>query len=77
MSASDQAGRTDGGRGPFDFFRFHGFWAPGVRLFRNLNFAAKALLVSLAFATPLAVLLHAYLSGVQATIAAARIERAG
>ncbi|MDD0837303.1 methyl-accepting chemotaxis protein [Curvibacter sp. HBC61] len=39
------------------FFRFHGVWAPGVRLFRTLRFAAKALIISLAFLLPLLGLL--------------------
>jgi methyl-accepting chemotaxis protein len=34
------------------FFAHHGLWAPGVRLFRNLGFTAKALIISLAFAVP-------------------------
>jgi methyl-accepting chemotaxis protein len=34
------------------FFAHHGIWAPGVRLFRNLGFAAKAGLISLAFMVP-------------------------
>ena len=34
------------------FFAFHGIWAPGVRLFRSLNFAAKALIISVAFMLP-------------------------
>jgi methyl-accepting chemotaxis protein len=35
------------------FFAHHGIWAPGVRLFRSLRFAAKALIISLAFVVPL------------------------
>jgi methyl-accepting chemotaxis protein len=35
------------------FFAHHGIWAPGVRLFRQLSFAAKALILSLAFLLPL------------------------
>ncbi|HEX5805775.1 MAG TPA: methyl-accepting chemotaxis protein [Macromonas sp.] len=35
------------------FFRYHGFWAPGIRLFRCLRFSAKALIISLAFLLPL------------------------
>jgi methyl-accepting chemotaxis protein len=31
------------------FFSYHGVWAPGVRLFRHLRFASKALIVTLAF----------------------------
>ncbi len=39
---------TDGG-----FFSHHGIWAPGVRLFRQISFSAKALVISLAFTLPL------------------------
>ncbi len=34
------------------FFAFHGIWAPGVRLFRNLGFGMKAVIISLAFIVP-------------------------
>ena len=39
------------------FFAFHGIWAPGVRLFRSLNFAAKALIISVAFMLPTLLML--------------------
>ena len=39
------------------FFAHHGIWAPGVRLFRSLTFAAKAMIISLAFTVPLVSLL--------------------
>ncbi|MDP2007876.1 MAG: methyl-accepting chemotaxis protein [Rubrivivax sp.] len=39
---------ADGG-----FFAHHGIWAPGVRLFRALHFASKALIISLAFMVPM------------------------
>lgn len=39
------------------FFAHHGIWAPGVRLFRRLTFAAKAMIISLAFTVPLVWLL--------------------
>ncbi len=38
------------------FFAYHGPWAPGVRLFRNLRFGTKALIISLAFVVPLLAL---------------------
>jgi len=43
-------------RGWAAFFRYHGVWAPGVRLFRRLGFPAKAAIISLAFMVPLIVL---------------------
>jgi len=39
------------------FFAYHGIWAPGVRLFRSLNFAAKALIISVAFMLPTLLML--------------------
>ena len=38
------------------FFEHHGAWAPGVRLFRTLNFRAKALIISTVFLLPTALL---------------------
>lgn len=38
------------------FFEHHGIWAPGVRAFRNLRFATKALIISLAFMLPMITL---------------------
>ncbi|PZP33898.1 MAG: chemotaxis protein [Roseateles depolymerans] len=38
------------------FFAYHGFWAPGVRLFRELRFASKALLISLSTLLPMLAL---------------------
>ena len=35
------------------FFSHHGIWAPGVRLFRALHFASKALIISLSFMVPM------------------------
>jgi methyl-accepting chemotaxis protein len=48
----DRRGDVTGG-----FFAHHGVWAPGVRLFRNLSFAAKALTISLVVVLPLVTLL--------------------
>ncbi|MCK6426988.1 MAG: methyl-accepting chemotaxis protein [Burkholderiaceae bacterium] len=39
------------------FFAYHGVWAPGVRLFRRLDFAAKALVICTALLLPLLLLL--------------------
>ncbi len=39
------------------FFRYHGWLAPGVRLFRRLGFPAKAMWVALAFLIPLLFML--------------------
>lgn len=60
-----------------DFFAHHGIWAPGVRLFRKVNFTAKALLVSLAFMVPITLLLVAYLQTIQESLNFTSDERAG
>ncbi len=39
-----------------EFFRYHGLMAVGVRVFRHLDFKAKAGLISAAFAIPIALL---------------------
>jgi methyl-accepting chemotaxis protein len=75
MNSHEQAsaaGRMAGG-----FFSFHGPWAPGVRLFRTIAFPAKALLLSIGFLIPLALLLVAYIQNVQSGLTATRQERAG
>jgi len=38
---------------PSGFFEHHGLWAPGVRLFRAIDFKLKAALVSLVFLAPI------------------------
>lgn len=53
-SPADQRTRHDASDG---FFAHHGFWAPGIRLFRNMQFGAKALLISATFVLPLVALL--------------------
>jgi len=63
--------------GLLDFFAHHGVWAPGVRLFRLVNFTTKAALVSFAFLVPLVLLLFAYLQTVQQSLEFTRTERAG
>ena len=45
------------------FFSHHGFWAPGIRLFRNLQFGAKALLISATFVLPMVLLLAWLITG--------------
>ena len=65
-------------RGGFgEFFRYHGFWAPGVRLFRKLSFRSKAQLISAAFAIPLAMLAWSFYQSTQSQIDFTRSERAG
>ena len=47
VSASPRGGDLGG------FFAYHGFWAPGVRLFRRLTFRSKAVLISITFLIPI------------------------
>jgi methyl-accepting chemotaxis protein len=59
------------------FFSFHGPWAPGVRLFRKLNFAAKAGLISATFGVPLVVLASFFYSNLAGQVAFSGKERLG
>ncbi len=60
-----------------EFFRYHGFWAPGIRLFRSMGFRAKAVWISAAFLLPLVWLAGAYFTDKQAAIAFSAKERVG
>ncbi len=60
-----------------DFFRYHGWLAPGVRLFRNLGFSAKAWCLSFAFLVPLVVSLSALTLTQQEQVEVARAELRG
>ena len=51
-SGSDRRG---GSGGLIEFFRHHGAWAPGVRLFRRIQFRTKAAIISAVFIVPLAL----------------------
>jgi methyl-accepting chemotaxis protein len=56
------------------YFAHHGIWAPGVRLFRQLPFMAKALIISLAFTLPLLSLLGWQLRAQHAQALQARLD---
>jgi len=57
----------------FEFFRHHGPWAPGVRLFRRVDFKAKAAFISAVFAIPIVLLSwQFYLHGQQRRVATQR-----
>ena len=60
-----------------EFFRYHGAWAPGVRLFRAVGFRAKAMIISLCFAVPIAVLAKSHFVDKATTIAFSTKEREG
>jgi hypothetical protein len=71
------ASRPTAGSGFDELFRYHGWLAPGVRLFRRIGFQAKALWIGAAMLIPL-LLMQSFLtrSGYQ-QIEAARSERQG
>jgi methyl-accepting chemotaxis protein len=59
------------------FFRHHGLWAMGIRLFRRLRFGAKAAIVSGLFLVPALIGFSLYLGQVQRDIEQSRGELAG
>ena len=60
-----------------DFFRYHGWLSPGVRLFRKIGFQAKALWVSVAFLAPLVMALVFLAAGANEQVDFAASERQG
>jgi len=69
---------SDPMRPPDDtYFRHHGVWAPGVRLFRRLGFRVKAGLISLVLLLPLVLLAGALWHTKQASIEFTRKEQLG
>jgi len=60
-----------------EFFRYHGLWAPGVRLFRAIGFNAKATIIALTFALPIGVLSWQYINDKAAAIEFSAKEREG
>ncbi|MEZ5650383.1 MAG: cache domain-containing protein [Burkholderiaceae bacterium] len=54
---SDHTSTHDRHRHRDGFFAYHGAWAPGVRLFRALSFASKAVIISFSFIAPMLALL--------------------
>ena len=59
------------------FFSHHGPWAPGVRLFRQLGFRSKALIVSTCFVVPLVVVSTSWFSNEMADLDFTRREADG
>ncbi len=60
-----------------EFFRYHGIWAPGVRLFRRLGFRGKAMILTAVFLVPIALLSWQYFSDSAQTIRFTAQERQG
>ncbi len=61
----------------FEFFRYHGIWAPGIRLFRAIGFRAKAIVISAMFMVPIAWLAVTYYKDKGAAVAFSAKERVG
>jgi methyl-accepting chemotaxis protein len=74
-SNNSASGRGMGGFG--EFFRYHGWLAPGVRLFRSISFPAKASWISAAFGVPLVASMSFLWSSAHEQIAFAGSERQG
>ncbi len=67
-----------GARNPLsEFFRYHGIWAPGIRLFRALGFRSKAMVISAVFMVPIVLLAANYFRAQQANIDFSAKERVG
>jgi methyl-accepting chemotaxis protein len=65
-------------RGGFgEFFKYHGWLSPGVRLFRRIGFKAKAAWISLAFLVPLVMALGMLAKAALDQVDIARSERTG
>jgi len=81
MSASDHTlvrrPAQNMGSGWGEFFRYHGWLSPGVRLFRTISFRNKALCVSLAFLVPLLMALFFLGQAANDQIDFVRSERQG
>ena len=66
-----------GGISVSEFFRYHGLWAPGVRLFRAIGFRAKATIIALTFVLPIVVLGWQYMGDKADAISFSAKERDG
>ncbi len=60
-----------------EFFRHHGAWAPGVRLFRRMHFKTKAVMVSAMFLVPVLALGWGFFTDKVAAIEFSAKERLG
>jgi methyl-accepting chemotaxis protein len=69
--------RQNRGAGFGEFFRYHGWLSPGVRLFRAVGFQAKALWISAAFVAPLLIMLFFLWQAQTAQVDFAEAERQG
>ena len=61
----------------FDFFRYHGVWSPGVRLFRRMRFVGKAAVICAVFLLVLAQLSFLFLRASNRDVEKSERELAG
>ena len=59
------------------YFRYHGLWAPGVRLMRAIGFRAKAVIIAATFLLPLVLIGSQYLNTTNGAIDFSAKERTG
>jgi len=71
------ARNRDQGAGFGEFFRYHGWLSPGVRLFRAIGFTAKACWIAVAFILPLGIMMGFLTNVSMQQVATAQSERAG
>jgi methyl-accepting chemotaxis protein len=71
------ARQADAAAGLGDFFRYHGWLSPGVRLFRSISFPKKTAWVAMALLVPLAVMLSFLVDAELEQIDSAKAELAG
>jgi methyl-accepting chemotaxis protein len=76
VSASPNADRRNSS-GLIEFFRHHGAWAPGVKLFRRIQFQTKAMIILAMLTLPVAVLGWNYFVDKADAIAFTMKERQG
>jgi methyl-accepting chemotaxis protein len=76
-SAQQTPSRSTGSWGLSEFFRYHGLWAPGVRLFRRIDFRTKALVISLVFTLPMGWVSWQYFTDKASAIEFSSRERQG
>jgi methyl-accepting chemotaxis protein len=67
--------RSSGGL--IQFFKHHGVWAPGVKLFRKLQFRSKAAIITLVFLLPLISMGIGYFKAMSGSIEFSVKERVG
>ena len=71
------AASRESASGLIEFFRHHGAWAPGVKLFRRLQFRTKAAIILAALLIPLLTLLGFQWTSSKERIDVAHAERDG